>query len=228
MSRATGDASTALDEAYIRPIFFAYLDIDGDPLRACTANQSITINGTGDTDLDGFTFDGIDPQFIDIGSVKERDGGSETVSCKLSGLVGVDDSLLALIGDPAKWQGRIARLWFIIRDRTNVDRGAITSYYTGYMIALSISGSPQSQTIEMSIESYLAAFSKASNRTYLDQELFDPGDLSARAAVAIANGVSSNPLIQNTGVGFGGSSGGSGYGAGSGGGFGNIGRGINE
>lgn len=228
MSRAIGDASAALSEAYVRPIFFAYLNIDGDPLRACTANQSITINGTGDADLDGFTFDGIDPQFVDIGTVKERDGGSDTVICKLSGLVGIDDALLALIGDTAKWQGRLARLWFIIRDQGNIDRGAITSYYTGYMVALSITGSPSSQTIEMSIESYLAAFSKASNRTYLDQELFDPGDLSARAAIAIGNGISSNPLIQNTGVGYGGSSGGSGYGSGSGGGFGTIGRGINE
>ncbi len=110
MSRATGDASAALSEAYVRPIFFAYLDIDGDPLRACTANQSITISGTGDADLDGITFDGIDPQFVDIGTVKERDGGSDTVICKLSGLVGIDDALLALIGDTAKWQGRLARL----------------------------------------------------------------------------------------------------------------------
>jgi hypothetical protein len=38
------------------------------------------------------------------------------------------------------------------------------------------------------IESYLAALTSASNRTYLDQERYDAGDLSARAAIAIANG----------------------------------------
>jgi len=200
VSRATGDASVALGEAYVRPILFAYLDIVGDPLRACSAGQSIAIAPglTGDADLDGHTFDGINPQFVDIGSVKEKDGGSDTVSCKLSGLVGLDDSLLALIGDVTKWQGRTARLWWLIRDAANADRGAITPFYTGYMLALSITGSSSQQMIELSIESYLAAFSKASNRTYLSQEAFDPGDLSARAAIAIANGVSSNPLINNT------------------------------
>jgi len=209
VSRATGDASAALGEAYVRPILFAYLDIDGDPLRACSAGQSIAIAPglTGDADLDGFTFDGIDPQFVDIGSIKEKDGGSDTVSCKLSGLVGLDDSLLALIGDVSKWQGRTARLWWLIRDASNTSRGDITAFYTGYMLALSIAGSAQSQTIELSIESYLAAFSKASNRTYQDQEMFDPGDQSARGAIAIANGVSGNPLINNTTVGAAGAGG---------------------
>lgn len=197
MSRPDSAASAALDADVIRPVFFAELDFVGDPLRANTSGQSVQITGTG-TDLDGKVFDGISADLVEISPVRNKDGGSETVTARLSGIVGLDQELLAIIGDPAKWQGRPARLWRLIRDAFGTQQGAIQHYYTGYMVALKIGGSPASQTIEVSIETYLAAFAQASNRSYLDQELFDPGDLSARAAVAIANGVSGNPLVSNT------------------------------
>ena len=105
-----------------------------------------------------------------------------------------DDRRVIIDGD-----GHLVEPTSVWRDYVDPSqRGAIQHYYTGYMVALKIGGSPASQTIEVSIETYLAAFAQASNRSYLDQELFDPGDLSARAAVAIANGVSGNPLVSNT------------------------------
>ena len=83
------------------------------------------------------------------------------------------------------------------------------------MTALDLDLSPESQTINLTIESYLAAFGRASGRTYMDQELYDPGDLSARAVIAIANGNSGNSLVSNTRTGTG-SGGGGGYGGGGG------------
>jgi hypothetical protein len=90
----------------------------------------------------------------------------------------------------------------MIRDENGTQRGAIQHYYTGYMTSLSIEGDASAQTIRLSIEGYLSAFNQASNRTYLDQELFDPGDQSAVAAIAIANGTSTSnttPLAQSSG-----------------------------
>lgn len=199
MSRPDTTATAALDAQVIRPVFFCYLDIIGDPLRACTAGKSISFTGTGDPDLDGFTFDGIDPTVVDIGAVKQKAGGSDSVTAKLSGLVQLDTTLLNLIGDKANWQGRTARLWRTIRNADGIQQGAIQHYYTGWMTALSIAGSATTgQTINLTIEGYLAAFSAASNRTYLDQDQFDPDDLSARAAVALANGVSGATAIAGT------------------------------
>ncbi|MEH3098879.1 hypothetical protein [Sphingomonas adhaesiva] len=199
MSRPDAIASAAIDAQSIRPVFFCFLDIVGDPLRACTAGRSLALSGTGDADLDGFTYDGIDPTVVDIGPVRAKEGGSDAVTAKLSGLLTLDSELLALIGDPANWQGRTGRLWRMIRDDSGVQRGAIQHYYTGWMTGLTIVGDPeQGQTLNLTIESYLAAYSQASNRTYLDQETFDPGDLSARASIAIANGTSGNPLVSNT------------------------------
>jgi hypothetical protein len=70
------------------------------------------------------------------------------------------------------------------------------------MTALRINGSAATQVIEVSIETYLASIAPASNRTYLDQAHFDSGDESAKASIAIANGVSgSNPGISGGGGG---------------------------
>ncbi|HEX8419475.1 MAG TPA: hypothetical protein VF638_05620 [Sphingomonas sp.] len=211
MSRPDAAASAALDAQVIRPVFFCYLDIVGDPLRACTAGRSYSFTGTGNADLDGYTFDGIDPTVVDVGPVRNKDGGADAVTARLSGLLTLDTELLNLIGDKANWQGRSAQLWRMIRDENGSQRGAIQHYYTGYMTALSIGGSPASQTLELTIQSYLAAYSQASGRTYLDQEAFDPGDLSARASVALANGNSGSPLTNNTPVYDSGSFDGSGY-----------------
>lgn len=202
MSRPDAAAIAALDRQIIRPVFFVYLDIVGDPLRACTAGRSYELTGTGDPDLEGFTFDGIDPTVVDIGPVRSKDGGSDSVTAKLSGIVTLDAELLNIVGDPSHWQGRTARLWRMIRDEAGVQQGALQHYYTGWMTALSIVGDPdQGQTINLTIDSYLAAYSQASNRTYLDQDQFDPDDLSARATLAIANGNSGSPLTSNTSTG---------------------------
>lgn len=201
MSRPDATASAALSAQVIRPAFFAYLDITGNPIRVTTAGYSIAFSATGDADLDGLTYNGINADFVDISDVKAGEGGSETVTARLSGLPVIDAATLTIIGNRANWQGRAARLWRIIRNDANVQQGAIQHYWTGYMTALAIRSTvDQGQTIEMSIEGYISAHSAPSNRTYLDQELYDSGDLSARAAIAIANGTSGNPLVSNTGI----------------------------
>ncbi|APR53367.1 hypothetical protein CA223_05500 [Sphingomonas koreensis] len=203
MSRPDASASAALGAQVIRPAFFCFLDIVGDPLRATTAGRTLQFEGTGDPDLDGHIFDAIDSTVVDIGPVRIKEGGSDSVIAKLSGLNTLDNELLNTIGNKANWQGRVARLWRMIRDEHGGQAGALQPYYTGWMTGLIIVGSPESQTIEVTIEGYLAAYTQPSNRTYLDAEQFDPGDLSARAAIAIANGISGNPTLSNTPTSFG-------------------------
>lgn len=206
MSLPDATAAAALD-GDIRPVFFAFLDFVDDPIRANSSGFELTPTGTGDPDLDDHPFLGVSHKFVSVSPVSVREGGSESVTAEISGLPGIDDDTLAQIDDPANWQGRPARLWRMIRDSANVQQGALQAYYTGYMVALDQVGSPESQTIRVTIETYLAAFSRASNRSYLDQERYDSGDLSARAAIGIANGGTGNP---NATVATGGRSGGGG------------------
>ena len=198
MSLPDVTAAAALDADVVKPVWFVFLDFVGDPVRGNSSGVDITISGTGQPDLDG-EFLGVDPSLVSVSSLKIAPGGSDTMTVRLSGIRGLDDDARQLLADPANWQGRVARMWRMIRNAENVQQGGIQHYYTGYMMSLAHLGSASGLTIEVSIESYLAAFGEASGRTYLDQESFDPGDLSARAALAIANGNSSSPLISGAG-----------------------------
>lgn len=181
--------AAALAERLRHPVTFCYLDIRDDPVRVTNAPYGFAFAGTGDEDLDGFTFDAVDPRLVTVGTVKAKEGGSETLALQLSGLPGIDGDLLNQIGTRANWQGRDARLWKALLDPRDPTRIlSIWAYFTGYMAVPRISGSRTSQTIDLEVETYLAFFGQASNRTYLDQASFDPGDRSAELSIAIANG----------------------------------------
>lgn len=189
MSLPDATHAAALDADVIKPVFFAWLDIDGDPVRANTAGKNITPSGTGDADLDGFEFLGISGDLVTISPVRFKPGGSDTVTAELSGIPGIDDDTLSILADRSNWQGRDARLWRIVRNAANVQQGGYHAYYTGKMVGLTHGGSPaEGLRLAVTIEGYLSVFSEASNRTYLDQSRYDSGDESARAAIAIANG----------------------------------------
>lgn len=199
MSRPDATASAALDNQVIIPAFFAFLDFKNEPIRATTAGQDWTFTGTGIADLDGKTFLGIAADFVDISPVKQGATGSDSVTVQLSALIDLDNDMLNEIGDRANWAGRLARLWRVIRDQDREQVGGVQHYYTGYITDLSIRSEPENQLIQLTIESYVAAFSAASNRSYLNQELYDAGDQSARAAIDIANGTDSGGSSQNAG-----------------------------
>lgn len=196
-------AQAQLEKEFVPSRFLAWLDILGDPLRATTWPHSLLISGTGDPDLDGYTYSALDPTLVSVSDVKQQDGGSEQVTASLSGLIGPDNDLLNLLGDPANWRGREARLWVGVSDEDGVPQGAIWGYYTGKMVDLRVRGQANSQTIICAIETYLADIAPPSNRTYLDQRRFDPDDASPDAGIAIANGTSTNAAAPVTPIGGG-------------------------
>lgn len=198
MSRPDTAASAALD-GDVKPIWLIYLDFLGNPLRGCTAGMDLTITGSTDPDLEGHTFEGINSQLLDVTDISTGEGGTDTVTIRVSGIPDLDDDAINDINNPAIYQGRTARLWRIIRNGDSEQMGGIQPYYTGYMVGGMIDSQPDEQVIEIQVEGYISAHSAPSMRTYLDQELYDAGDLSARAAIAIANGVGGDPAIRPQG-----------------------------
>lgn len=189
MSLPDATAGTQLTKATFQVAWLAWLDFDGDPVRACTAPRTIIFGtGTGDSDLDGQTFTSVDPTMVSVTDVKNAEGGADTVSFTMSGITGPDTDLLNMIGNPALWRGRTARLWALIYDETGVQKGAAWAVYTGRMSAVQIVGDPSGQTVKVDVESYLASFKKASGRTYLDQASFDATDTTAKLKIGLANG----------------------------------------
>ncbi len=184
------DATTqaALEATVVNWRVLIYADFVGDVLRGTSGFYNKTISGSGDTELDG-TYEGFDHNLINVSPVKHNETGSDTVAISMSGLVVNNADFLAIIGDKSKWQGRIARLWFYCVDQNESQVGSVIPYYTGYMNEVSISGSAESQTVTLTIENYLASIAGAQNKTYLIQNIFDAGDLSAETSIAAANGM---------------------------------------
>ena len=205
--RPDAAASAQLDQTVTKPVFFIYMDFATEPVRANTAGADITRTGTGDPEIDDFLFDGLTADILDVSPVKFSEGGTDSVTVTLSAAVILDGDMRNVVGDKSNYQGRVCRLWRLIREENNVQKGAIQNYYTGYMTGLDMNsnppteGAPSEQTITMRIEGWIAAYSAPSFRSYLDQEKYDPGDLSAKAAIAIANGTSGNPIVNNTATG---------------------------
>lgn len=188
MTLPDATAGAQLASGYFEAAWLCFLDFDGDPVRVTTARASLALSGTGDADLDGHTFSAVSPAVVAVGDVANGEGGSETLSLSLSGIVGPDADVLAAIGDASAWRGRSARLWAIIRDASGAQQGAIWPVYTGRMSAAQIMGGPDGQTVKLDVESYLAQAKNASFRTYLDQAQFDPADNTAALKIGVANG----------------------------------------
>lgn len=191
------------------PVFLAYFDVLDDPIRATTLGYPITLPAHADPDLDEQTFyptAGV----LNVGDVVHSEGGSETLTVDMSGLLLPDADFLAAIGDRANWQRRPARLWVILRGEDRAQIGAIAAYYTGEMSSVRLLPGRDRQTVRMEIEGYKALLTRASNRGYLDQARYDSGDLSAAATIGAANGARTGPAAF---AGIGGGGPGSGGGA---------------
>lgn len=186
-------ATAALADEVQRPAFFVFLDIVGLPQRVTTAGYDVAFTGTGDPDLDDYTFEAIDPRLLDIGAVQQSESGSDTVTATLSGIAEFDDDLITVLEDRSLWRGRSARFWTMLRAEDGTAIGAVVNYHSGWMSAPSYNPSPDAPTISLKIEGYAASAAEASNRDYSGQAYYDPLDTSAAATVAAANGVKSGP-----------------------------------
>lgn len=200
MSVLDAAATAALDAQVIKPVFFIYLDFVGGAVRANTSGADLPVSGSPYAEMNGQTFLGVAANLLDVSAVSYAPGGSKSVTVTLSGIPEVDDATLDLLDNPDNWRGRDAMIWRMIRNAANVQQGAIHRYYTGKMTQVLHKGSVDEQAITVTVESYLAALSEPSNRTYLDQERYDPGDFSARASIAVANGNLSGTVGQPGGA----------------------------
>jgi hypothetical protein len=193
MSRLDTTAASFIDgNKIIRPVYFVFLDFAGAAVRATNAGMNLAVSGSTQPDLNG-TYLSLSGDVAELSPIKVSDGGSAPVSVKLSGLRGLDDDMLAEIFDETQWKGRLARIWRIIWNSDNAPQGTYQHLYTGYMVDVVLAGNTESQLIEITIENYLAAFSQASNRTYINSKDYDPGDRSGEAAVTAANGAGTMP-----------------------------------
>lgn len=179
-------AIAQLAQPHTNSRFFIFLDFEGDPVRVTTWHKSLTLSGTGDPDLDGFTFDAFDPSLISVSEVSHSIDGAEPVTASMSGLPVADADLLNILGDQSKWRFRRAKLWLGVADENLVAQGNIIPYYLGRMHSYEFpESSDTTQTVQIRIESYRAILSGATGRTYMNQSTYDSGDRSSDVATSI-------------------------------------------
>lgn len=185
-----------LDEPIIRPVRFAFIDFDGEPLRLTDAPYAVTFAGTGDEDLDGFTFAPFGNQPLSVSEVQQNERGAESVIFKLSAInTDADDlNIMNVLGDLPAWRGRVARLWRALIGPDLVMIGYPDAYFTGYLSTPTFEFAAAGSTIQVSAETYLASLTNPTNRSYLSQSDYDSGDLSAEASIAVANGIEGNAI----------------------------------
>ena len=187
--------SAALNEAVIRPVRCALIDFADEPLRLTNAPYPLAFSGTDDEDLDGFTYAAFRNNPVNVSDVTQNERGADQVSISLSGIIGIDSDIMNVIGDLSLWRGRVLRLWRLLFDANLQMIGYPDPYFTGYLSMPTFQFAATGSTISVTAVSYLASLVGASNRTYLSQSEYDSGDLSAEAAIAIANGIEGNALM---------------------------------
>jgi hypothetical protein len=158
-----------------------------------------------------------------VGDIDNSESGSQSLPVTLSGILGMDTTILNDIGNVSLWQGRTCRVWARIYDESGVNpQGQVFSLYTGYMSSVGIKAAPEGQTIQLNVENYLSFFNQASNRDYLNQGDYDAADVSAAATIACSNGLRRSSGAVGGGTGAGGSFGGGITAGGLGGAYGGI------
>jgi hypothetical protein len=177
-------------------LFIVFMDFDGDPVRVTSMPGLGAFSGTGDPDLDGFTYDYVDHELLTVSQVDHGIQGAGPLTVSMSGLPVANQGLIDILGDETKWRGRRVKLWMAPTDASGVVQGNIVNYYLGRMIGHEYPEIGRTtQQISIISESYAAIFSGATGKTYLMQQVFDPADLSARVAASTGRSKAAEMMV---------------------------------
>ena len=194
MTKGLGtDWQNALAAAGIRTGWLARFDFESETVRVCTLADSLTVSGTGDAALDGGTFSPIgDGAVVTVGENGYSYQGSEALRLSLA-IPSSPSIAIANAGIyPSEYLGRMAWVWRAIMttDPTATTPGvwAFRRIRAGAMDQVRVTHDGEQHLFELTIEAHSSMISQATNASYLDQPLFDPGDHSQDFAVNIANG----------------------------------------
>ncbi|MCU0892110.1 MAG: hypothetical protein MUE77_10265 [Sandarakinorhabdus sp.] len=145
----------------------------------------------------GLTFDVANTDVLQVSPVSSGAGGFDSFTATF--FADPDNpQLIDAVNDPTLYSGRDIALWMVTANAAGVANG-IEPIFAGTMAQPSESISADGWTLSMVCESYLALLSGAQNRTYLSQKIYDAGDESAAATLAVG---SNSPGVSGVGRGL--------------------------
>ncbi len=180
------DALLSGQTVFIGTLIFA--DFADLPIRAAFADRPVVVPAGlagADADCAGQRFDPINSDIIDVGEIEEGRDGSGNISITLAADPERTPELLSAIDDPALYDGRPVKLWFVVFDAAGTALG-LRPPKVGYMTLPRVQASRDGLRIVMDCEDWLAiAAAEPHAGNYLEQQLFDPGDASAAATLGM-------------------------------------------
>lgn len=171
--------STGLQARVVRPVLIGRLDIASDPVTAWLGPGIFAPTGTGDTALDGQTFDPLGP-FVGMDDIKEDQGIGGPVSLVLTGEDLDMDLLRQVVRDKREWRGRKAWLWLGLLDE---DQHSVIAdpvrIKTGVMTKMEVQRNKNAATVTVTIDEDLGNARSAPFRWVDLPRLHSSDDFSA-------------------------------------------------
>ena len=170
--------STALQARVVRPVLIGRLDIASDPVTAWLGPGIFAPTGTGDTALDGESFDPLGP-FVAMDDIQEDQGIGGPVSLTLTGQDMDEDLLRQVVLDKRNWRGRDAWLWLGLLDN---DQHSVVAdpvrIKTGVMTKMQVHRGKDTATVSVTIDQDLGNARSAPFRWIDHSRLFPSDDWS--------------------------------------------------
>lgn len=173
--------------------YLVSFDFLSGPVHVCTLPMAITPAGSGDTLLDGVTFQPISNGVaVAVGDNSFSYLGSEALSLTLAIPDTPTDTMVAAAISADEYQTRTAVVWRAIivtpAGATSAAEWNFRRVRAGSMDELVIKNDGQQHTLALTIEGHAGMISNASGSTYLDQKTkFDEVDTSQDYAASLAN-----------------------------------------
>jgi len=206
--------SKSLAEAWIAGLaaqgitskFLARFDFESGTQFIWTGGFPITPVSTGDTLLDGNTFEAFSEGVpFDVGSNTYSESGSDAFTLTLGLPADLPSEMVAASLDANEYRGRPATIW---RTLMVTPAGASTPSVwvfrrvrVGSMDQLEFTNDGTQSVVKLTVQSHASMISNATNSTYADQSKYDPNDTSQNylssttTGQPIANNASTSPDI---------------------------------
>ncbi len=187
-----------LKAAVVIPVYIGFFNIDADPIRAWTGPGVFAPTGTGDADLDGFTFNSA-AQLLRVSDFTESDGLSDAFSLTFSVADDELDPYAQLVANRAAFLGRKVVIW---RAFMNSTESAVLSYidrmFVGVMTAASmqrITGSGGELTLTCDHDLQKA---RTAPTRWIDHQFYNPTDTATSFINDLARGPVTASIVTAT------------------------------
>lgn len=197
----------------ITTALLARLDFGSETICIWTGAHPITVQGTGDSYLDGKTFEPLASGVaISIGDNSYSYSGADAMTITLGIPASQSVSIAASQVTSDEYRGRPATLWRSLLvmpvDPLAEPTWIFRRVRAGAMDKLEITNDGLSHQFTLTIEAHASLISNATGSTYLDQKTrFDPTDTSQDYAASIGNPAPTSGSTIGTGSAGGGSDG---------------------